>query len=71
MLSIPHNNAHWTTNLFSNVSGHPSLMSSVGAAMRNKPTVFIVMRLSAETADAMLQDIVNDCDFQVFYDPLV
>ncbi|KAJ4316845.1 hypothetical protein N0V94_005258 [Neodidymelliopsis sp. IMI 364377] len=66
MLSIPHNNAHWTTNLFSNISDRPPLLACLEAAMRNKTG-----RLSAETADATLQDIVNDADFQVFYDPLV
>ncbi|KZM25998.1 hypothetical protein ST47_g2848 [Ascochyta rabiei] len=70
LLSISHNNAQWSSNLFSTVTNQPASPTAFEAAVVNKLQTFILFRASSETATAIRITMAQDFAGQVHYNRL-
>ncbi|KAJ8112986.1 hypothetical protein OPT61_g4777 [Boeremia exigua] len=70
LLSVPYNNAVWSSNLNSCSPNQAGLLAGLKVVVENQPQIFMLFRAMQHTATNIRDDMINSFIAQQYYDPL-
>jgi hypothetical protein len=70
ILTLPYNNAHWTSNLFSCNPNQPPLLRAFASAVSHRPRAFFLFRTTEAMAQIFRQQIVKPFMDETYTNPL-